>query len=87
MKFVWLIWTTFGVMNLGVYGLAQDKATDNMQAAREKLQADKRLFVTEHMKLTDSESKVFWPVYDSYQKEMGTVNDRLAKLIQDYASH
>ena len=48
---------TFGMLAICIYGLAQDKATDNMQAAREKLQADKKLFVTEHMKLTDSESK------------------------------
>ncbi len=67
---------------IGIYGLAQEKAADNMQAAREKLQADKKLFVTEHMKLTDSESKAFWPVYENYQKDMGAVNDRLANLDQ-----
>ena len=72
---------------IGIYGLAQEKAADNMQAAREKLQADKKLFVIEHMKLTDSESKAFWPVYENYQKDMGAVNDRLADLVRDYASH
>ena len=78
---------TFGILVVGIHGLAQDKAADNMQAAREKLQADKKQFVTEHMKLTDSETKAFWPVYESYQKDMGAVNDRLANLVRDYASH
>lgn len=77
----------FVLLVAGSYGFAQDKTTDNMQAAREKLQADKKMFVTEHMKLTDSEANAFWPVYESYQKEMGAVNDRLVKLIQDYAGH
>ena len=86
-KLVTTVLMTFDVLVLGMNGFAQDKAPDNMQAAREKLQADKKLFVTEHMKLTDSESKAFWPVYESYQKDMGAVNDRLANLVRDYASH
>ena len=87
MKLVTTVWMTFGMLVIGIYGLAQEKAADNMQAAREKLQADKKQFVTEHMKLTDSESKAFWPVYENYQKDMGAVNDRLADLVRDYASH
>ena len=87
MKLVTTVWMTFGMLVIGIYGLAQEKAADNIQAAREKLQADKKLFVTEHMKLTDSESKAFWPVYENYQKDMGAVNDRLADLVRDYASH
>jgi hypothetical protein len=82
-----MVLMTSSILVIGIYGLAQDKTADNMQAAREKLQADKKLFVTEHMKLTDSESKAFWPVYESYQKDMGAVNDRLANLVRDYASH
>jgi hypothetical protein len=39
------------------------------------------------MVLTESEGKAFWPVYGRYEKEFGAVNDRLAKLIQDYATN
>jgi hypothetical protein len=78
---------TFGMLVAGIYGFTQDKTTDKMLTAREKLQGDKKLFVTEHMKLTDLEGKSFWPVYESYQKEMSAVNDRLVELIQDFAGH
>ena len=76
-----------GMLVTVISGFTQDRPANNMQTAREKLQADKKLFVTENMKLTDSEAKGFWPVYESYQKEMSVVNDRLVKLIQDFAGH
>ena len=66
---------------------SQDKPADSMQMVREKLRADKKLLVAEAMKLTESQSKGFWPVYESYQNEYGQVNDRLLKVIQSYADH
>jgi hypothetical protein len=56
-----------------------------MQLLREKVRADKKLVVAVNMDLTESEAKVFWPVYESYQKELEGINQRLAKLIMDYA--
>lgn len=41
---------------------AQDKLSDNMQFVLEKIRADKRLFVTENMQLTEAEAKGFWPI-------------------------
>ena len=78
---------TFGLLAASIYGFTQEKTTDKMPTAREKLLADKKLFVTENMKLTDSEATNFWPVYENYQKEMSAVNDRVVKLIQDFAGH
>jgi hypothetical protein len=37
------------------------------------------------MQLTEAEAKAFWPVYASYQKELSTLNDRMIKLINEYA--
>ena len=37
--------------------------------------------------MTDDEAKQFWPVYDRYQSELTGVNDRLVKLIEDYAAN
>jgi hypothetical protein len=65
---------------------SQDKPADNMQLVREKLKADKKLLVADNMKLTETEAKSFWPVYDSYQKDLGALVTRTVKLIQDYAS-
>ena len=59
----------------------------NMQIAREKLRADKKMLVAENMQLTDAESAKFWPVYDAYQADQAALNDRTAKVIQDFAAN
>jgi hypothetical protein len=58
---------------------------DNMQILREKLKADKKLLVAANMDLTESEAKAFWPLYEEYQKELHTINDRIAMTIVAYA--
>jgi hypothetical protein len=65
--------------------ISQDKPADNMQIVREKVRADKKLFVAVNLELTDSEAEAFWPVYDSYQKDLYKLAGRFTKLIEDYA--
>jgi hypothetical protein len=60
-------------------------AQDNMQILAEKIKADKKFVVSQNMQLTESEAKGFWPVYESYQKDLQKVNERLGKLILSYA--
>ena len=75
----------------GALGLAspapasQGQPASNMDILRDKIKADKKLLVAENLGLTDAESKVFWPVYEDYQKELAGINDRLLKTIQSYA--
>jgi hypothetical protein len=59
---------------------------DDMQILRDKIKADKKLVVASNMQLTESEAKVFWPVYEQYQKDLLAINQRIAKLIEDYAA-
>jgi hypothetical protein len=66
---------------------AQDKPADTNQLVREKIQADKKLLVAENMQLTEAEAKVFWPVYEGYQKDLGKIVERTKKLIDDYAKN
>ena len=68
-----------------VPALSQDTPADNMQLVRDKIKADKKLLVADNMKLTETEAKSFWPVYDSYQKDLGALTTRTIKLIQNYA--
>lgn len=65
--------------------LAQEVSADTMQALQEKVKADKKLVVSANLNLTDAEAKGFWPVYDSYQKDLGAINQRLVTLIKTYA--
>jgi hypothetical protein len=67
--------------------MAQEKPADNMQLVREKIKADKKLFIAQNMNLTESEAKVFWSVYENYQKDLGTLVDKTVKLIDNYATN
>ena len=67
--------------------IAQDKPADTNQLVKEKVQADKKLLIAENMKLTETEAKAFWPVYESYQKDIGKIVERSKKLIEDYAKN
>ena len=81
----------FSAMVLFISGMvwAQqgDATADNMQILRDKIQADKKLVVATNMNLTENEAKAFWPVYDSYQKDLIKLNDRTLKNIIDYAAN
>ena len=64
---------------------AQPVSDANMEILKEKLKADKKLLIASNMDLTEAEAKQFWPVYDSYQKDLEGVNKQLFKTIKDYA--
>ena len=40
-----------------------------------------------NLALTDEEAVAFWPVYDRYQQELGAIQDRLLRVIQDYSAN
>ena len=66
--------------------IAQDKGgTANMEILRQKVKADKKLVVAANMQLSDAEAKSFWPIYEAYQDDLHKLNQRLGKLIVDYA--
>jgi hypothetical protein len=66
--------------------LAQDKQADsNMQILLDQVKAEKKLVLAANMDLTEAEAKVFWPIYEAYQKDLRTINDRLGKSILAYA--
>ena len=67
--------------------LAQDKPADNMEIVKEKVRADKKLFIAKNMELTDSEANAFWPVYDAYQAELSKLKDRDSNLIEEFAAN
>ncbi len=70
-----------------VPSMAQEKPADNMQLVREKIKTDKKLFVAQNMNLTESEAKVFWPVYENYQKDLAKLVDKTVKLVENYAAN
>ena len=75
--------TFFGVVG---FAPAQDKPADNMEIVKEKIKSDKKLLVATNMQLSESEANAFWPVYESYQAELGKLRDREIKLIEKFAA-
>ena len=69
------------------FALAQDKPADNMEIVKEKIKTDKKLLIATNMQLTESEATAFWPVYESYQAELGKLRDRELKLIEKFAAN
>ena len=65
--------------------MAQTTGTTNMEILRQKLKADKKLVVAQNLQLTDAEGAAFWPVYETYQKDLEQINQRLATVVKAYA--
>jgi hypothetical protein len=91
LQFVAVGWLS-ALMGFVQIGLAQtksaggDKPASNLEIIHEKLKADKKLIVAKYMELTESEAQKFWPVYEEYQKDLQTSNDRLLRLLENYAA-
>ncbi len=56
-----------------------------MKTLIERVQTDKKLVVATNMELTDAEAQGFWPIYEAYQRDLKTVNQRLISVISNYA--
>src|SRR5262249_33757488 len=63
-------------------GAANEASVETLKNA---IRANRKALLAVNMQLSDDEAKKFWPAYDSYQKDMNAVQDRLVKLIEDYA--
>jgi hypothetical protein len=76
-----------GVLLLPASSAAQTGTTSqNMEILRQKIKADKKLVVASNLALSEAEGKSFWPIYDAYQKELTTINERTIKLVKTYAT-
>ena len=78
--FVWMLASSAAPARAG------GAAEANIDILRDSIRANKKALVAANLGLTDEEAKQFWPVYDRYQGELKEINDRLQKLIEDYAA-
>jgi len=69
--------------------LAQDSAADvtDMQVLRAALKSDKKAFVASNMRLSDAEAKKFWPIYDSYQRNLEVTSRRRVVAVEALLFH
>lgn len=61
--------------------------TTNMDIVREKVLADKKFFIAQHMGLKESDAQAFWPVYDLYQQDLIALDERSRVLVKKYAKN
>jgi len=77
------------VTALPVLAQAQDAglATDEQILLRQVM-TDRKAVYANNLKLTEEESKKFWPIYDAYEAEVKKVNDRflanLNRFVENY---
>ena len=64
---------------------AMAQVSDMVELTRTVLRSDKKVVFAENMWLTNEESKAFWPVYNQYEAELSRINDRVVKLLKEYA--
>ena len=64
-------------------GLATDE-----QILLKQVMTDRKAVYANNLKLTEEESKKFWPIYDAYEAEVKKVNDRflanLNRFVENY---
>jgi hypothetical protein len=53
---------------------------------RADLQTTKTAIITDTMKFTDDQAKVFWPLYREYSTKQQAIGDQRISLIKDYAN-
>lgn len=71
--------------NVGSSTAPGGETDTNMQILMQKVKADKKLVVAGNMDLSEAEGKKFWPLYDAYQKDLESINQRMAQTISAYA--
>jgi hypothetical protein len=72
---------------LAVFALpagAAEPMAESREVLRDTIRANKKALVEVNLGLTKEEAAKFWPVYERYQKDLGAVQDRLAKVIESY---
>ncbi|HET9253505.1 MAG TPA: hypothetical protein VFP58_15435 [Candidatus Eisenbacteria bacterium] len=62
-------------------------ATDELEAARTQIQADRKAIVSKLMQMTEAESNAFWPVYNTYREDIRKIDDKLVAVAENYFSN
>src|SRR5208337_3386290 len=60
---------------------------DDLQLFRKDVRSLKKQIIAANMDLTDTEAQQFWPIYDRYTAELGTIADTKYALLKDYAQN
>ena len=65
---------------------AQEGIKADEQIIIKQVQTDRSAVLAATLKLTEEESRVFWPIYDQYELEMKKVTDQRLAMLDQYAA-
>jgi hypothetical protein len=65
---------------------AQAGVKTDEQIIIKQVQTDRRAVLAETLNLEDSESRVFWPIYDEYEAARKKITDRRLAMLDTYAA-
>ena len=65
---------------------AQEGIKADEQIIIKQVQTDRRAVLTATLKLTEAESRVFWPIYDQYELDMKKITDQRLAMLDQYAA-
>jgi hypothetical protein len=68
-------------------GAAAQTARERLDLTREAVENQRRVLVSGSLPLTEAEAKAFWPLYDGYEKERRSLDERANKLVADYIAN
>lgn len=77
----------FAVCGLLAFNVKAQSNTDEIALIQSMYGIEKKQMITEHMKLTEAEAPLFWPVYDKYEAERKVLGKQRMELIIDYANN
>jgi hypothetical protein len=60
--------------------------SDEIEMVRSLVRLERKAVVEQAMQLAPAESQAFWTTYNQYEAERLKVNDRLVKVVTDYAA-
>jgi polyhydroxyalkanoate synthesis regulator phasin len=55
-----------------------------LDLSREAVENQRRILVSGSLRLSETEAKAFWPLYDDYEKERKPLDARANKLVSDF---
>lgn len=69
---------------LAAPGTSAQTVKETLDVTRKARESQRRVLVSGTLVLTDGESKAFWPLYDDYEKERRTIEERADRLAADF---
>ena len=66
---------------------SQTGLDQQIELARQNADADRQALVRGNVPLTEEEAHAFWPAWDEYRLAMSSNNDRMIRLLQEYAQN